>query len=72
MSPLNCNMSRRTFIKMTIQLSTLIILAERGAAVADIVQTTTQATPYGAGAYGQGSYPGVQKIYLPFISKGGN
>jgi hypothetical protein len=28
-------------------------------------------TPYGAGAYGQGTYPGYI-VYLPIVKKGGN
>lgn len=63
--------SRRTFIRMTAQLSPIIILLSKLPIFSGVGQNMPKYTPYGAGMYGDGSYSDASRqIYLPIINKG--
>jgi hypothetical protein len=66
-------MKRRTFLKMAIQLFTLIVgFRRQWLTAAPAHKVTLEVIPYGNGAYGQGIYQGRYKVYLPLINKEGN
>ena len=66
-------MNRRTFLKMSVYLLALVANLPYPRLVgAAPPRTTSEATSYGSGAYGQGVYPGYHQIFLPIVNKEGN
>jgi hypothetical protein len=64
-------MNRRTFLKISVQLVALLASWPYHRLVAAAGQTTSEATPYGSGAYNQGIYPGYHQFHLPIVRKEG-
>ena len=62
------HLSRRAFLRMIAQLSTIALLQRQHLAVAENVLTARAASTYGTGAYGAGIYP-VPHVYLPLTTK---
>ena len=64
--------SRRSFLKLTTQLSALTMIPLHANARAEATrQMDEQPRGYGIGGYSQGSYPGATNMnYLPLVTKG--
>ena len=70
MSLARIHINRRIFLKLcTTCVAWTTTILRRQTVSADNINVTTASIPYGKGQYGQGSYPGFQKVYLPLIKK---